>query len=66
MNTEKDIDVLILTTSLFEDAIDLLNTLRSSDKIRTEVIELNPERMAEADWDDVIHRSLRAKKVVTL
>jgi len=66
MSTEKECDILILKTSLFTDAPDLFNLLESNESIHTEVIELNPERMAEADWDDVIHRSMRAKKVVTL
>ncbi|MBX2886597.1 MAG: hypothetical protein KTR32_42000 [Granulosicoccus sp.] len=66
MNQETDIDILFLRTSLFGNAPEFFDNLTTADGIRTDVIELDPEQMVDADWDNIIYRSLHAKKVVTL
>lgn len=66
MNKEPAIDILILKTSLFGDATELLDSLTSVEGAQTHLLELDPEQMADTDWDNVIQHSLQAKKVVTL
>lgn len=67
MSTTVDsIEVLVLDTGLFNDRDTLSTALRALPQSAIKSCKLEPEKMNDGDWDNILDLVLSTKRVITL